>query len=63
MKQKCDICGKKYRAYGRYRSKDRHLCDACKARRAKFLKKLNVKINYEKEDRDDTLFRSREADW
>lgn len=63
MKLKCDICGKEYRAYGYYRSKERHLCDACISRRNKFIRRLKINIKYDKEDRDGTIFRPREADW
>lgn len=63
MKLKCDICGKEYRAYGYYRSKERHLCDACISRRNKFIKRLKINIKYDKEDRDGTIFRPREGDW
>ena len=63
VKLKCDICGKEYRAYGCYRSKERHLCDTCIARRNKFIKRLKINIKYDKEDRDSTIFRPREGDW
>lgn len=56
VKLKCDICGKEYKAYGCYRSKERHLCDACFAGRNKFLKRLNIKINYDKEEKKGDKF-------
>lgn len=63
MKQKCEVCGKEYKAYGCYRGNDIHICDACRAKRNKFIKKLKIDIKYDKEERDDTIFHSREANW
>lgn len=42
---------------------DIHICDACRAKRNKFIKKLKIDIKYDKEERDDTIFHSRETNW
>lgn len=64
VKLKCDICGKEYKAYGCYRSKERHLCQACKERRRAFINRLKINIHYEGDkNRDDRYIYSREADW